>query len=450
MELTDSDDVSALTMAGASVIAYRAQISQLNQQVEIDATIQEDDAEHDVGQEVGDKQRRSSMETNSSENVNKASPHRRQSIVTMPLNPNVNAEEIIFADDHQLLERHKSKKKKKHKSKKHHKRDRHKDFIEIVEYEMSHPINEICFPKVDPSTAGGSHESISHTRPLTTTVKGDPSVASTAESTGSRYLRRDSLQTSNSGSGVAYSSFVVNTFRSQSTDLPDIPQSNSNRSSFASHHSSNLPSSNPSSFLSNPNHENLNSPSSYLRSSFRSNFSNESLAHKSFLSGHGSVAQISHHSGHDSLAHKSHLSGYDSIAHKSHLSTHSNASYSHVTAADIEQIRNNLEAAQVEEAKVMELHSKLESEILKLIERAETMEEHRVEVASELKSASKERERLQTKLNMMLDDNTRMNARLQKMEEQEDEKRLDDVLDGMQAKMRALRLKSIKKGRISR
>jgi chromosome segregation ATPase len=121
-----------------------------------------------------------------------------------------------------------------------------------------------------------------------------------------------------------------------------------------------------------------------------------------------------------------------------------------VTAADIEQIRNNLEAAQVEEAKVMELHSKLESEILKLIERAETMEEHRVEVASELKSASKERERLQTKLNMMLDDNTRMNARLQKMEEQEDEKRLDDVLDGMQAKMRALRLKSIKKGRISR
>ena len=33
------------------------------------------------------------------------------------------------------------------------------------------------------------------------------------------------------------------------------------------------------------------------------------------------------------------------------------------------------------------------------------------------------------------------------LEEQEDEKRLDDVLDGMQAKMRALRLKSVKKGK---
>jgi chromosome segregation ATPase len=118
-----------------------------------------------------------------------------------------------------------------------------------------------------------------------------------------------------------------------------------------------------------------------------------------------------------------------------------------VTVEDIRVIKNELESAKIEEMKVLELHSKLEAEILKLIEKVEALEENRSKVASELKLASRERERLQSKLNSILDNNMKLNTRLQSMEELEDEKRLDDVLDGMQAKMRALRLKSVKKGK---
>jgi chromosome segregation ATPase len=118
-----------------------------------------------------------------------------------------------------------------------------------------------------------------------------------------------------------------------------------------------------------------------------------------------------------------------------------------VTVKDVEVIINELESAKIEEMKVLELHSKLEAEILELIEKVEAMEENRLKVVSELKMASRERERLQSKLNSVLDDNMKLNSRLQNMEDQEDEKRLDDVLDGMQAKMRALRLKSVRKGK---
>ncbi|KAL3773287.1 hypothetical protein ACHAWO_003769 [Cyclotella atomus] len=446
-DLADSDDVSALSMAGASVIAYRAQLIQ-NQQVEIDATIHEGDAEHDVADEGGGPNRLSSLGTSNSPGKSKnSSPHRRQSITTTPVHPHTNREAIVFADDHQLLERHKKKKKKK--SRRHHKKDRHnKDYINVIQYEMSLPINEICFPTIDgPSAAGDSHGYES--RPPASSGKGsqsNPSVASTAESTGSRYIRRESLQTSHSGSGVHYNEFVINTFRPQHQDLPDIPQSNSNRSSFVSQHSSSM--------QDNLSHqsENLKSPS---RSSFRSICSSQSLAHKSHLSGHGSFANRSHFSGYDSVSNRSHLSGHQSLAQRSHLSgfdstlrSHiSNASFSHVTVKDVEVIINELESAKIEEMKVLELHSKLEAEILELIEKVEAMEENRLKVVSELKMASRERERLQSKLNSVLDDNMKLNSRLQNMEDQEDEKRLDDVLDGMQAKMRALRLKSVRKGK---
>jgi hypothetical protein len=404
-DLTDSDDVSALSMAGASVIAYRAQQLTLNQNVEIDATIREDDAEHDVADEGGGLHRLSSDKSK------KSPPNRRPTVASTSVNPNAHAQDVEFADDHQLLDRHK-KKKKKHKSKKH--KHRHKDCIDVVEYDMSLPINEICFPTVDGPSNAGDDDSAS--RPPKGS-QSNPSVASTAESTG----RRDSSQMSNSESG-AYNTFVVNTFRSDD-NLPDIPQSTCNRSSF-SHHSSNAPSSN------------VSQHSEDFRSSVNVRSCNQSC--------HGSYATKSHLSGHDSLAHISHISGHDS-ALRSHVS--SRAAFSHITVEDIQHIRNELESAKIEEMKVLELHSKLEAEILKLIEQVEAIGEHKLQVSSELKSASLEREKLQTKLNAVLDDNTKMTSRLQSMEEKEDEKRLDDVLDGMQAKMRALRLRSAKKGR---
>ena len=368
---------------------------QLNSQVEVDETIHED-GEHDVLQEERQNQHDSPKES---------STIRRKSV---PIITHENAETLIFADEHQLLERSKSKKKKKkHKSRKHHSKSRTKNCIGDFENEMSLPINEISFPTVDgPSTAEGSHDSASHTRPPT--GKGsqcNPSVASTAESTGSRYQRGESLQNSSV-------EFEIATFH---PDLPDIPQTNNNRSSFVSHHS---------------NHDNFNCESSNKRSSLRTSTSicsTDSLARKSLLSS-------------DSLARKSYLSGHDSTIR-------SNASISHVTEEDINHIRNDLKAAKAEELKVMDLHSKLEAEILKLIERAEMMEERRVKMASESKFAFEERKKLQSLLSNTLNENLNLSEELLLMEEQEDERRLDDVLDGMQARMKKLRLKSLKKGK---
>jgi chromosome segregation ATPase len=113
---------------------------------------------------------------------------------------------------------------------------------------------------------------------------------------------------------------------------------------------------------------------------------------------------------------------------------------------DIQKVKIELEQAKEEEIKVLELYTKIEKEVNSLVERISDFEEKRSNVESESEAASEERQGLQSFLNKILDDNAKLNAKLQSMEDEEDEKRMDDVLEGMQAKMRALRLKRNKKG----
>ena len=406
----DNDDISELSMAGASVIAYRIQTAQ-KKNLEVGATIQEDDAENDVAHE-GEQQRPASMVMCDSGRIKKSSSRRRLSAA-------VDTSDADFADDHLLKEPHKSKKKKKAKSKKHHKKDRDRD----CSNDMSLPINEIYFKTDGPSTADNSHGSACRACPSgMVTSPSNQSVASTAESTGSRYQRRDSFGCST----APHNSLTVNT--TCTSQNPYILQSNGSRSSSASYPSTNLPSDSQSSVI-DVHHlslENTKSPHFNPRSSSRSAQSNYSIgsAYHSNLSDHGSVAQ------------------------KSHLSFRSDTTFSNVTEEDIQHLQKELERAKIEEIKVLELHAKLESEVLNLIEQSETMDDHKVQVALELKLASKERERLQSLLNEMHVDNMNIQDELLVIEEREDEKRLNDVVNGLQTKMRALRLKSTKKGRL--
>ena len=400
----DDDDVSELSMAGASLIAHKIHLK-------IGATIQEDDAENDVAH--GGEQRHPAMDVCDSGRIKKSSSRRR-------LSSAVNTSDTNFADDHELVERHKGKKKKA-KPKKHHKKDRDRDCPNTVEYDRSLPINEICFKTVDgPSIAGDSHSSASHACPSgIVTSQSNQSVASTAESTGSRYQRRDSFGCST----LPHNSSTVDT--ACISQNPYLLQSNGNRSNSASHSSTNLPNESQSSVI-DVHHlslDNTKSPHFNPLSSSRSAQSNYSIG----------------------SAYHSHLSNHGSVAQKSQLSFRSDTTFSNVTEEDIQNLQKELESAKIEEIKVLELRAKLESEVLNLIEQIETIGDHKVQLAAELKLASEERERLQFLLNQMHVDNMKMQDELLMIEEREDEKRLDDVVNGLQTKMRALRLKSTKK-----
>jgi hypothetical protein len=414
----DSDDVSALSMAGASVLAAKVYASLSpppNVTVGNDIIHEDHDAEHDVGEAVEqewpplDNEFTSRLKNLSDRRRPPLSPDKLRASAVDSLFPDLETEQQAVTFD-EWQKSKKKKEKKKHKHKKHSKKVRSNEFIEVIQYDMSMPLSlhEIYLPTDDSLSAKDSFKDSvaqTHLPSLGKTIPSNPSVASTAESTGSRYQRRDSLQTAHTWSGVPLGATVVNTFLSELNDLPDILRETSLRSSLRS-------------YRSNPD---------FLRSSLRSALSNESVGHKS------------HVSGNESLAHISCLSV--------HSATYSFASFcSRVSVEDIQKVKIELEQAKEEEIKVLELYTKIEKEVNSLVERISDFEEKRSNVESESEAASEERQGLQSFLNKILDDNAKLNAKLQSMEDEEDEKRMDDVLEGMQAKMRALRLKRNKKG----
>lgn len=416
-ELFEPDDVSALSMTGASVLAARTHAASLQNKTAkgIEKVIPEDDdAENDVAN-AGEQQRRSSSDMNACR-LKSPCQCRRPSLPVLPSKVDaINLGNSLFPDhqsDHvrTFEEWRKSKRKKKHGSKKHHKRDRSKEQIDVVEQDLSPlPINEISFlNNRDPPSIDEYHSSIIPTHQRATS-KESQSIASTAASTGSRYQRGDSPPASKvRGSGVVPpGAAAAHTFSSQNLDRP---QSNDNPPSFLSHHSR------------NDDHEGKSDNKSCLQ----------------------------YHSNRDSLAHKSHQSGHDSLdksCHSVHSFSHSFTSCSHVTVEDIKLIKIELEGAKVEEMKVMELHSKLENDILTLIKQVEELDKQKRIVELKLKSIFVERERLQSCLNESLEENSKLNSVLQNMEEEEETKRVDDVLNKMQSKMRALRLKEFRTGK---
>ncbi|KAL3803218.1 hypothetical protein HJC23_003493 [Cyclotella cryptica] len=414
-DLSEPDDVSALSMTGASVIAARTHASSLHNKTTkgVDKVIPEgDDAENDLA-DVGEQEPRSSSDMNACRARN-SSRYRRSSLPVLPTKPDsVGSNGRLFPDyqsDHvrTFEEWRKSNRKKRHNSKKHHKKDRSNELLDVVQQAMSPlPIDEISFPITrDPSSIHEYHDSIIPTRQRAPS-KETQSVASTAESTGSRYQRKDSPQASNvSGSGIIpLGTAAAHTLSSQNVDLPVIPPSNDK--TFSS---------------SYDNHETQNN----LQSIFQSHSNRDSLS------------RGTNQSGHDRL---------DKSCHSVHSSAHSYTSCSHITIEDIKLIKIELERAKVEEIQVAELHSKLENDILTLVKQVEALDKKKNIIEVELKSTVAERERLQSCLSQCYDENSRLISVLRNAEEEEDAKRLDDVLNRMQAKMRALRVKDFKNGK---
>jgi len=117
-------------------------------------------------------------------------------------------------------------------------------------------------------------------------------------------------------------------------------------------------------------------------------------------------------------------------------------SQSHVTVDKINQIKLDLERARLEEKQVLEIYQHLEMEVTSLEKISNRFQQQQEQIHQELESASMERYQLQRTLVQLQGENDKLRAKVRKVEEKEDRKRLDDVLDSMESKMRALKLQS--------
>lgn len=115
---------------------------------------------------------------------------------------------------------------------------------------------------------------------------------------------------------------------------------------------------------------------------------------------------------------------------------------SHITIEKINQIKLDLERARLDEKQVLEIHHQLEMEVNALEMKSHAFQQQRLQIQHELEIASSERYRLQCTLSQLQAENDKLRAKVRKAEDKEDRKRLDDVLDSMESKMRALKMQS--------
>ncbi len=115
---------------------------------------------------------------------------------------------------------------------------------------------------------------------------------------------------------------------------------------------------------------------------------------------------------------------------------------SHITIEKINQIKHDLERARLDEKQVLEIHHQLEMEVNTLEMKSLHFQQQRQQIQNELEIASSERYRLQCTLSQLQGENDKLRAKVRKAEDKEDRKRLDDVLDSMESKMRALKMQS--------
>lgn len=127
---------------------------------------------------------------------------------------------------------------------------------------------------------------------------------------------------------------------------------------------------------------------------------------------------------------------------ESQRSYSSYASQSHITVEKINHIKLDLERAKLEEKQVLEIYSQLKMEVEELQNEARHVHDERRAIHQELEIASTTRQHLQHTLNQLQEENDKLRVKLRKAEDKEDKKRLDDVLDSMEAKMKALKLQS--------
>ncbi|KAL7548376.1 hypothetical protein ACHAWF_011669, partial [Thalassiosira exigua] len=370
----ESDDVSALSMDGASALAGMGFARRLRK----------DFAEMQRGIPEGDDE------------ADEASSGRKP---TAPLHKNERAggDELLEPFPKTLeewQEKKEKKKKHKHKSKKHDKKSskshksgksgskRDKDERRIMEDNATGggknpPIMEISIQSADlPAHEGGtSPPRQKHSRSnlsLASDVRSAPSVASTTgSSSGVAKSRRGSSLAESGGHEAMGAAIAKRSLQQQQ------------RSSFRS----------------------TDQRSASALQSVGSN-DNESMTH---MTGHSYVSAGSH-------------------------------TQSHITVEDLHQLRANLERSRLEEKQVLEIHKRLENEVRAATEKADGARSHQESISLELQMATAEREMLHNQLAQLQEENGRLKSKLRQLEEQEDEKGLDDVLDNMEAKIKALKL----------
>lgn len=137
---------------------------------------------------------------------------------------------------------------------------------------------------------------------------------------------------------------------------------------------------------------------------------------------------------------------YHSHQQQQHRSSDFSDSYtsqqSHITIEKINQIKLDLERARFEEKQVLEIHHQLQIEVSTLEQMSHQYQQQQKQIHHKLEMASMERYQLQTTLVSLQGMNDKLRAKLRKVEDKQDKKRLDDVLDSMESKMKALKLQS--------
>ncbi|KAL7494852.1 hypothetical protein ACHAWT_005727 [Skeletonema menzelii] len=172
------------------------------------------------------------------------------------------------------------------------------------------------------------------------------------------------------------------------------------------------------------------------------NFSS-SRRSSSILSGPGSSGIVTGRQSTTTTTRRSRPQHHPSEWNASQISSNSCTSHqSHVTIEKINQIKQDLERARLDEKQVLQIYYQLETEVNTLEMKSHRFQQQRQQIQQELESASSERYQLQFTLAQLQAENDKLRAKVRKAEEKEDRKRLDDVLDSMESKMRALKLQS--------
>ncbi len=137
------------------------------------------------------------------------------------------------------------------------------------------------------------------------------------------------------------------------------------------------------------------------------------------------------------------LGDNESLTQMTGQSTHTTepCSQSQVTPDDMNQLRVLLEHSRMEERQVLEIYKRLEKEVQVATIRQERAKHHRQNLAVELQVLLLEHEQLQKELENVHSDNDKLRSKLSSLQEREEDRGLDDVLDSMEAKIKALKLK---------
>ncbi|KAL7440774.1 hypothetical protein ACHAXH_006703 [Discostella pseudostelligera] len=123
---------------------------------------------------------------------------------------------------------------------------------------------------------------------------------------------------------------------------------------------------------------------------------------------------------------------------------HSYANQSHVTVEDINNLHTRLRRAKKEEKQVLRIHEQLVNEVRTAKAREDEAKYHQQQVSLLFEAASLEQEQLQNHLNELHNENRKLAVILNTLEEREDERRFVEMLGSMDAKMKSYKVKKSK------